>query len=262
MRFDRFYTDLLASPDIERVVDSLWKYVTPELLEDHSNFYPSFNGCLGFSLASLYQDGLRLGRSVDPKDVKCVESYLRKCLSLTVENRTLYNMSIALMKPSGFIDWHYDMHARSMVCERLHIPMRTHLSCLFYAKNFNSEDCFVYRMEEGHVYRFNNRVPHAVKNDSSINRVHLVLDYVDVEVAEFLLENRLMDSWRQLILAPIRPIDRVHDCVPDGCSACPSLPLFGYSKEHVTAMNTSIPDDRNVWKYPSPGYQMLLSRYA
>ena len=53
---------------------------------------------------------------------------------------------------------------------RCHLPIITHKDCEFY---INKKKFF---FEEGNVFEINNVAPHAVVNNSDIDRVHLICD--------------------------------------------------------------------------------------
>lgn len=78
---------------------------------------------------------------------------------------------LAMLKGGGVIQTHTDAGPSLQMNARIHIPIITHQDCLF---NVGNEWRHI---PEGHVYRINNNDNHGVKNNSDIDRVHLIVDY-------------------------------------------------------------------------------------
>ena len=68
---------------------------------------------------------------------------------------------------------------------RIHVPIRTNDQvefCLWDGKNK-----MINYLEEGHFYYVDVRAPHAVRNSSDVDRIHLVIDvYVNAEIRKLL----------------------------------------------------------------------------
>lgn len=65
---------------------------------------------------------------------------------------------------------HYDAHPLWRDQLRLHIPVATHPDVTFYCAGMSAH------MRSGELWAFDRRAPHAVKNDSPVDRLHLVID--------------------------------------------------------------------------------------
>ena len=68
---------------------------------------------------------------------------------------------------------------------RIHVPIRTNDQVEFYL--WEGKEKLVNYLEEGHYYYVDVRAPHAVTNNSDVDRIHLVVDvYVNAEIRKLL----------------------------------------------------------------------------
>ena len=68
---------------------------------------------------------------------------------------------------------------------RIHVPIRTNDQVEFYL--WEGKEKLVNYLEEGHYYYVDVRAPHAVTNNSDVDRIHLVIDvYVNDEIRKLL----------------------------------------------------------------------------
>ena len=68
---------------------------------------------------------------------------------------------------------------------RIHVPIRTNDQVEFYL--WEGKEKLVNYLEEGHYYYVDVRAPHAVTNNSDVDRIHLVIDvYVNDEIRKVL----------------------------------------------------------------------------
>ena len=68
---------------------------------------------------------------------------------------------------------------------RIHVPIRTNDQVEFYL--WEGKEKLVNYLEEGHYYYVDVRAPHAVRNSSDVDRIHLVIDvYVNAEIRKLL----------------------------------------------------------------------------
>ena len=68
---------------------------------------------------------------------------------------------------------------------RIHVPIRTNDQVEFYL--WEGKEKLVNYLEEGHYYYVDVRAPHAVRNSSDVDRIHLVIDvYVNEEIRKLL----------------------------------------------------------------------------
>ena len=68
---------------------------------------------------------------------------------------------------------------------RIHVPIRTNDQVEFCL--WEGKEKLVNYLEEGHYYYVDVRAPHAVRNSSAVDRIHLVIDvYVNDEIRKLL----------------------------------------------------------------------------
>lgn len=73
--------------------------------------------------------------------------------------------------PAGAVIYpHVDADPCNAPCLRIHVPLQTALGAVFVA---GARD---HHLELGWAWEVNNRIQHAVRNDSQVDRLHLVLD--------------------------------------------------------------------------------------
>lgn len=95
--------------------------------------------------------------------IKILENYYNgKCI----------NAIITKLPPKSNIPFHTDGGYLLEMTHRLHIPIKTNKNVFFFIKDKN------YNFEEGVAYEISNIDIHAVENNSSEDRVHLILDFV------------------------------------------------------------------------------------
>ena len=78
---------------------------------------------------------------------------------------------LARLSAGGVIARHVDASASALVPHKIHVPLVTDARVAFEIGEG------VYHLERGRAYEVNNRRPHAVRNESAIDRVHLIFDY-------------------------------------------------------------------------------------
>ncbi len=76
------------------------------------------------------------------------------------------------LAPAAEITPHADDGHSLRRCHRIHVPVVTNPACLFTVGDLT------WNMPAGEMWEINNRRIHAVRNDGTAPRVHLILDYV------------------------------------------------------------------------------------
>ena len=66
---------------------------------------------------------------------------------------------------------HIDTSPSAVVPHKIHVPLVTHPRVRFLIEEGD------YSLERGRAYEVNNRRPHEVRNESELDRVHLIFDY-------------------------------------------------------------------------------------
>ena len=82
---------------------------------------------------------------------------------------------LAKMDPGGIIFPHVDASPSAGFPHKIHVPLQTNPQVQFYIEPNT------YHLEIGKAYEVNNRVMHAVKNEGSNSRIHLIFEYYDLD---------------------------------------------------------------------------------
>lgn len=87
------------------------------------------------------------------------------------------NAQIALLPPGGTIAAHRDRGPTLEASHRVHVPMTTHPDVDFMVERRG------FALAVGQAYELDNMRIHAVTNRSSIDRIHLIVDYFEEPAA-------------------------------------------------------------------------------
>jgi len=82
---------------------------------------------------------------------------------------------LARMAPGGVIHPHVDGARAASWPHKIHVPLMTNPGVRFFV------DPRYYHLEADQAYEVNNLVPHAVVNEGSTPRIHLIFEYYDAE---------------------------------------------------------------------------------
>ena len=82
---------------------------------------------------------------------------------------------LAKMEPGGVIRPHVDSHPAAGWPHKIHIPIQTNPGVRFFI------DPQVHHLDEGQAYEVNNRGLHAVRNEGTEPRIHLIFEYYDID---------------------------------------------------------------------------------
>lgn len=88
-------------------------------------------------------------------------------------NKQIKRISLNNMKPRSVIPEHVDFMYHYETTIRVHVPIYTNENVIFNFPSVNES----LHMKVGQVIEFNNNIPHSGKNDSDVDRVHLLLDF-------------------------------------------------------------------------------------
>lgn len=116
--------------------------------------------------------------------IKMIQETGHPCLRNTVP----YRVEISIIKPGKGVLWHQDQHRCHKFSERIHVPIITNDSVEFLSKWFLDEKVYKFKMKPGHIYRYNNRVSHTVKNPSEQFRCHVIVDFIHKGVLDYFME--------------------------------------------------------------------------
>jgi len=87
-------------------------------------------------------------------------------------------MFLANMPPDSNIVFHRDTNTWVQRSHRVHVPLVTHDDIFFLTRMRKANEILRVKSAPGHVYEFNNAMPHSVRNLGG-SRVHLIVDWVD-----------------------------------------------------------------------------------
>ncbi len=81
---------------------------------------------------------------------------------------------LVMLKSNSKIDRHIDSGESLSVCHRVHIPIITNKNVLFEIDNEIKD------LKEGEMWEINNSEKfHSVTNNSDVNRIHLIVDWIN-----------------------------------------------------------------------------------
>lgn len=91
-----------------------------------------------------------------------------------------YTALIVNLKPNGIINTHTDGGSKYFeLGHRLHIPIKTNKDVSFTVGDTKQN------MKVGKIYEINNLTTHSVENNSTENRIHLIMDIFDKNIKEY-----------------------------------------------------------------------------
>jgi hypothetical protein len=112
---------------------------------------------------------------------KLVDKVLKSLQDIfNYENPVVIKLMFAKLLPRAEISTHIDKSEILRIVQRIHIPLVTNSDVTVTINNKK------YKMETGKIYNFNNTLSHSVVNNSDMERVHLIIDYVDQKVLDLL----------------------------------------------------------------------------
>ena len=114
-----------------------------------------------------------------PLDEKIIESLgissflekLYQILNKTYGDGIVVRIMITKLPANCEIYPHHDTGFSLKNAHRIHIPLQTHPSIIF---NVDGE---IISMKEGEIWEIDNTKLHSVENNSSIDRIHFIIDY-------------------------------------------------------------------------------------
>jgi L-proline cis-4-hydroxylase len=105
---------------------------------------------------------------------------LRELIEGAVCHEALTSVRLAMIMPGSLIIPHRDLLELSAPVHRFHVPLRTDDESLF------AEGDAVYRMRHGELWALDASDEHSVICNSAVPRIHLILDFPDIALAEMM----------------------------------------------------------------------------
>lgn len=126
----------------------------------------------------------------------------------SLANTHPFRIEISIIEPGKTVKWHHDQHLFHKFTERVHIPIITNDSVEFVSKWFTENVPYKFKMLPGHMYRFNNRVPHTVKNPDNHFRCHIMVDFIHEGVLKYFMNNDIMEKFSTNVT--VTPVDEIY----------------------------------------------------
>ncbi|MCE7992564.1 MAG: aspartyl/asparaginyl beta-hydroxylase domain-containing protein [Roseivirga sp.] len=92
---------------------------------------------------------------------------------------------LAKIPAKGFIPPHVDGGIRGFAPHKIHIPIQTNPDCFFFIEKEK------HNLKEGVAYEVNNGKQHGVVNNGTTDRIHLIFEYLDMNVQPEEVKNKM-----------------------------------------------------------------------
>jgi hypothetical protein len=96
--------------------------------------------------------------------------------SLGLTDARVYKLMFAKLPGGGKVQPHVDTGLVLRIVHRIHVPVITNHQVV------TSIDGHCFSLQAGHIYNFNNTLRHEVHNQSSEDRIHLIIDIQDKSI--------------------------------------------------------------------------------
>ena len=117
-------------------------------------------------------------------------------------NTIPFRIEISIIEPNKSVKWHMDQHIFHKFSERIHIPVITNSSVEFVSKWFMSDTAYKFSMLPGHIYRYNNRVLHTVRNNHDHFRCHVIIDFIHRGVFDYFMARDILELGNNTNISP------------------------------------------------------------
>jgi len=125
----------------------------------------------------IFDSDLRLSNPTYLNEYKIFEKEfktIKKNLTKIYGKGFIIRAILVMLKSNSKIDRHIDGGKSLSICHRVHVPIITHKNVLFEI------DGEIKNLKEGEMWEINNSEKfHSVENNSSINRIHLIIDWIN-----------------------------------------------------------------------------------
>ena len=189
MWFENFYEDI-GSFDTS-ILDNFSKQIRGLDLEHPDYLRPEYcfkdSGLLILPMNYAQVMDARYYALCEPL-IRLIQSTGHHCLT----NTRPYRIEISIIQPGTRVTWHNDQHVCHKFSERIHIPIITNPLVEFASKWYVEHTPYKFKMLPGHIYRYNNRVMHTVKNPADLLRCHLIVDFIHENIFNYFIDNDMM----------------------------------------------------------------------
>lgn len=127
------------------------------------------------------------------------KSWASALFPLLQEATTLYGykngfypkVMLAKIPAKGFIPPHIDGGIRGFAPHKIHIPLQTNPDCFFFIEGEK------FHLKQSVAYEVNNGKQHGVVNNGTTERIHLIFEYLDIDIQSEEVKNRMSNSNTQ-----------------------------------------------------------------
>jgi len=164
---DRFLAEIADYPELWSEITIRQDYKDSAHKDTESIF---LRWSKGLNVSSAFNELTAIDYPAATKLKNCYK--LAQEVGRLVEATELGKVIIAKLKPNGFITKHSDMGVYADKFERFHVVLKS--------KEGNSFDIAEesFKMNEGEIWVINHKQEHSVVNNSSSDRIHLIIDCV------------------------------------------------------------------------------------
>ena len=149
--------DVLSSIDEQRWIEDTFRQTMFDVHRDTETLFGRWH----------YKDNEEVMTLVEPFFNELKDTIV-SCLQLT--NPQISRFCFAKLKANKSITEHVDAHPDLRAYQRIHVPIVTNPGVV---TTINGTDFF---MKEGMIYNFNNTLKHGIRNESSEDRIHCIID--------------------------------------------------------------------------------------
>lgn len=110
-------------------------------------------------------------------EIDAIRAHIWSCKIPYLQQRRVVITSLATLKPWSSLTKHTDGRLYHSIGERIHVPV-VHGEGVEYAFFDEYGVKHTHEVEVGNFYRFNDKVPHSVTNNSDNIRINLIMDYI------------------------------------------------------------------------------------
>jgi len=100
---------------------------------------------------------------------------IHELLKIKYPNTILYQVAFTKLSKNKDIYPHSDCTERCAYPHRIHVSIQTDPNVKFYINDIS------HHFAEGEIVEINNMLKHSVENKSSLDRIHLIIDLIDID---------------------------------------------------------------------------------
>ncbi len=92
---------------------------------------------------------------------------------------------LAKIPGKGFIPPHKDGDIRGFAPHKIHVPLQTNPDCYFFIEGEK------FHLKQSVAYEVNNGKQHGVVNSGTTDRIHLIFEYIDIDIQSEEVKNQM-----------------------------------------------------------------------